>query len=321
MRLVKSNNSRKRRDRRRNRDRDDDDRRRGDWRDRHFNRRNIPPTGVVAVPRDDFGNRRRAIHRAPNEIARRILSEGSSEIPSLSEEINWRRRQSEVLVENPREDRAARQIRTGATERRAGVPLNGELRRSRGWGNRPPVERQPDANDNRSSEISVNENRERRTGAIERPPRQTRRTEIPGDNNAAGNEGQVSPIAPAPNPQENENSGDDERRRPPENRNRDDNNENTPRRQESQPRSESPGEERRTRNQSPPEESREQPPERQPEVSRPEPPERSEPRREEPRREEPRREEPRQEKPDKKDSPKEVDKPEPALPKKIEKDG
>jgi hypothetical protein len=300
--------SRNRNDDRRydNHNRNDNERR-----DRWF-ARNIPRNSVVAAPRDRFGNDRRAIHHAPVDLVSRVLSKDPAEIerPSLPRDSEIRdRRNNDVFVQTPRFSRLEQRVRTGAGERRSGAPLDEELRRSRNWGNRQPVQPAPSNSANNSPyEENSDRNRNRRTGAFERSPRPNRQSENTVDNN----------IVVATPPQQVTDSGNtnrrrdggDERRRS--DRNRSDNNVNQSPSEERRGRRESSPDERRSQDQPRREERREerqerrQPTEPRTETPRVESPrQRDEPKREEPKREEHKKEESPREKPPEKVSPKE----------------
>jgi len=75
----------------------------------------------------------------------------------------------EIRVENPKFEKAELRVRTGATERIIGVPLDENLRKARVQGNRMPLERTP-ITEVKSGGTEA-ESAIRNTGAVKRPPR------------------------------------------------------------------------------------------------------------------------------------------------------
>ncbi len=131
----------------------------------------VPPTGVVAVEVSEFGKGTRSIRTVPIEVAKKALSKTpfENENPPLP---NYRDLKSkanrEISAENPRNEEVAARVKTGATERIIGVPVDENLRKERIYGNRPPLERTPP-----SAEVRKNQGRTepRDTGAVKRVPR------------------------------------------------------------------------------------------------------------------------------------------------------
>jgi hypothetical protein len=114
----------------------------------------VPPGGVVAVEANEFGKGTRKTFSAPPDAAKRTLSKRvfESEIPPLPNYRELKGRVSrEIATENPRNELIGMNTKTGATERKIGVPIDENLRKERIYGNRVPVERTPptgEANEN-----------------------------------------------------------------------------------------------------------------------------------------------------------------------------
>ncbi len=138
----------------------------------------VPATGVVAVEANEFGKGTRNIRPAPLEIAKKTLSKTPFEndnppaLPNyknLKGKISW-----EIAAENPKNERFEAQVKTGATERTIGVPVDENLRKERVYGNRSPVERTPPTAEQQRENSGKTETRD--TGAVKRlfrpnPPR------------------------------------------------------------------------------------------------------------------------------------------------------
>lgn len=161
------------------RDRDDRDRDgrgfpRGGW-DNRETARHVPLSGVNGTRADDFGRRRERGNRVDSDdVARRVLN---SE-PNFDREGERfkRRRESDVsVVIEPKRDQ--RRGRPGAAERRQDTPVEQEIRQTRVYQDRRPVERRrPEDNtgDRVSGGADLNRrsgggNSNRQTGAVERP--------------------------------------------------------------------------------------------------------------------------------------------------------
>jgi hypothetical protein len=132
----------------------------------------VPPSGVVAVEASDFGKGTRSIRPAPIEVAKKALSKMpfENENPPLPDYRNVKGKMNrEILAENPRNEQIGMQVKTGATERKIGVPVDENLRKERIFGNRPPLERAPPGEEARENQ---GETETRDTGAIKRLPRQ-----------------------------------------------------------------------------------------------------------------------------------------------------
>lgn len=142
----------------------------------------VPPTGVVTVPADTFGLRRKFSKTAPLDIARTALKtnlENEPDAPELPDPRTLRSRPNRDFTAQPPPvvTNAPGPTRTGAGQRQRGVALDGELRRSRVFGNRPPVQPVPAKPD-----IQVQpggQQTPRRTGAVGRPTSPRRNTETP----------------------------------------------------------------------------------------------------------------------------------------------
>lgn len=131
----------------------------------------VPPTGVVAVEVNDFGRGTKRVRALTTETAKKVIEKTpfETENPPLPEfRAVKSRADREIVAENPRNEQVAVQVRTGATERKTGVPIDEKLRQQRVYGNRAPLERTPPI-------VETNENpfgsQMRGTGAIKREPR------------------------------------------------------------------------------------------------------------------------------------------------------
>ncbi len=253
----------------------------------------IPANAVVAVNAEEFGKRTRGYETAPLETAKVVLSKKNDENQTPPILPNYEQVKgkisTQILIENPRDNKAEREVQTGATQRENGKSLDRQLEKERIYGNRQKVEEQTRTDGNVDSG-----NREtRKTGAVTRPPiikqdeekQQTPdwnpRTPSGGNtNNDEERKNERKNIERKKQEDENQTPPIFEQRREEEKQRREENN-----RQEEKRREESNRRE---------EEKRREPPREEP---RREEPRREEPRREEPKREEPKREEPRPEKP------------------------
>lgn len=267
----------------------------------------VPPGGVVAVDRSEFGRGKNGYRKPPIETAKRALEKTLDErddssaiaLPTRSD-LNGRISR-EIAVENPRAETRGTRVRTGASERKGGAPTDENLRQERIFANRPPIQRTPPVETAAGENPARTERRE--TGAVKRQPR----TETARDGNSDGGNSVVQapggrPIRSTGGKSENNNDGDQtnstarERRRdreqtppvsvPPtqtEQQRRD-------RRQDSPPQPQQQ-EERRERRPSPPE-SRQSPPREEPK-----PPQQPQQRREEKPQQEQRRTQPSEEPP------------------------
>jgi hypothetical protein len=143
----------------------------------------VPLNSVISINTSQFGRDRSGFTTAPLEIARTAIARTPDVVktppvlPTLNE-LNGRLSR-EILTAPPQIVRIETPIRTGATDRKPDIPMDGELRSSRIFGNRSPVqlqtvENQPNTSRERNSET-------RRTGAVVRsvPVESSRETERP----------------------------------------------------------------------------------------------------------------------------------------------
>lgn len=141
---------------------------------RRFDRKpvefDVPPNGVVAVDAKNFGKGKKDFRIAPPELAQDVLSKSPSDIKDTPILPNHRdfKDKSDILVENPRNERIERQVRTGASDRKIGVSMDDNLRKERIHGNRPPIDRSP-PNESKEKEEEIKTER-RDTGAVKREP-------------------------------------------------------------------------------------------------------------------------------------------------------
>ena len=139
-----------------------------------------PPTGVITVPASDFGRNKIKFDNAPSDLAVKALAVNPSKSikpPALPtfKELNGDVSQ-DILVSNPKINRAETSIRTGATVRTSGASTGETLRNERIFGNRPPIEKAP-GKENQTD--GGDQTPIRSTGAVKRQPR----SEFPADNN------------------------------------------------------------------------------------------------------------------------------------------
>ena len=129
----------------------------------------VPLGGVVTVPTDTFGTRRRNGSTAPIDIARAVLRtnlESDLPAPALPDPRTLRtRRDRDFITRQPQVVTSAPgPTRTGAGQRQRGVALDGELRRTRVLGDWPQL---PSTTSTQSQ--PGGQNVPRRTGAVGRP--------------------------------------------------------------------------------------------------------------------------------------------------------
>ncbi len=133
----------------------------------------VPASGVISIPATEFGIKTKGFRPAPLDVAKRVLIKSPLEttdslgLPTYKE-LNGRIGK-EIRVENPKFEKAETLVRTGATERIIGVPLDENLRKARVQGNRMPLERIP-ITEVKSGRTEA-ESAIRNTGAVKRPPR------------------------------------------------------------------------------------------------------------------------------------------------------
>ncbi len=252
----------------------------------------IPANAVVAVDAEEFGKRTRGYQTAPLETAKVVLSRKNDENQTPPLLPNYEQVKgkisTQILIENPRDDRAEREVKTGATQRENGKSLDERLEKERIFGNRQPKV-VPETNNDGG--INPGNTEPRKTGAVTRRPKQeddTPRTpdwnpRTPDNGNTNNEEVRKNERKPVVRQKQ-----EDENRTPPILEQREEEKRREPRQTFPQQREEKPREEPRRE-----EPRREEKPREEP---RREEPKREEPR-QEPKREEPKREEPRQEKP------------------------
>ena len=131
----------------------------------------IPTTGVIAVEASEFGKGTKGIRPAPVDVAKKALSKMpfENENPPLPNYRDLKGKVNrEILAENPRNERLEARVKTGATARITGVPVDENLRKEKIYGNRQPFERTtPGAESNENPGKAETRN----TGAVKRVPR------------------------------------------------------------------------------------------------------------------------------------------------------
>lgn len=135
----------------------------------------VPPSAVVTVAKEQFGNQIKGTKTAPLDIAKVILSKDPDtmvkEIPSLPIGIDRKTAvRNEIIIEKPRV-KPEPIARTGVVERKVGVPMDAEIRQKKVFEDRKPVTRQGNSGGNEPVKTPAEGNTEiRRTGAVERSP-------------------------------------------------------------------------------------------------------------------------------------------------------
>ena len=142
-------------------------------------RRNVPPGGVVMMSDEEFGRGRGGIRRPTIEVARTVVGKDPDtiETPPILPPIEQveRKLTKEIRADTPPIIQVDRPVKTGAAERVANKPLDEDLRRTRIYGNRPPLVVQNPAPVTTNptgppTNAPVNVPQEtRRTGAVNRP--------------------------------------------------------------------------------------------------------------------------------------------------------
>jgi hypothetical protein len=131
----------------------------------------IPASAVVGVNEEEFGKRMRGYQTPSLETARKVLAKPINEnqtppiLPTYEEVKD--KISKEILIDIPRIDRKAEaQVKTGATERENGKPLDQKLQNERIFGNRQPkiIQEIKPENETKSGNTET-----RRTGAVNRP--------------------------------------------------------------------------------------------------------------------------------------------------------
>ncbi len=121
-----------------------------------------PPIGVIMASEEDFGRTAKGGRRAPDLIAKEILSKDPTAITVQDLPDPTARKRPvdrEIAAVKPRIEPITK---TGAAERQNDKPLDQELRQKRIYGDRPPVVRSEPV-------ISGEPTNKRQTGAVERP--------------------------------------------------------------------------------------------------------------------------------------------------------
>ncbi|MBK8303807.1 MAG: hypothetical protein IPK98_10565 [Chloracidobacterium sp.] len=124
-----------------------------------------PPIGVITVSEDDFGRTAKGGRRAPDLIAKEILSKDPADISNVRLPDPTERKRPmdrEIIAAKPRFEPTTK---IGAAERQNDKPLDQELRQKRIYGERSPVVR-VDRQDGPVFPKDVTEKRP--TGAVER---------------------------------------------------------------------------------------------------------------------------------------------------------
>ncbi len=129
-------------------------------------RNQVPPTGIIAVDASEFG-RAKNYRIPPQAVAKEVLTKvpndnQSPPILPTYKELNGNI-SKEILVQNPKVERINTQVKTGATERKIGVPMDEILREQKVYGNRSPIPRTTNGSETTNNSDSRTE---RKTGAV-----------------------------------------------------------------------------------------------------------------------------------------------------------
>ena len=136
----------------------------------------MPPSGVIAVSTASFGTTIKGGHTPPLNIANSVLSKPPTDIDppqlptytALTGKIG-----KDIIREQPKPDLIAAQTRVGAATRQTGQALDKELRTTRVFGGRQPVQGDPGG-------VRTNGSGDTRpTGAVVRPPVVTQASDPP----------------------------------------------------------------------------------------------------------------------------------------------
>lgn len=136
----------------------------------------VPVTGVVTVDQGDFGSKIMRVKNTPETIAKDILTKAPQDMPPLQLPANDRIPKTGVATSWPKVDPAVAQKTTGAAPRRTRAPLDSELKTTRIFGGRSPRQN-PE-----TSGAPVKTSEPRNTGAVERtPPTRVEPVRVPRD--------------------------------------------------------------------------------------------------------------------------------------------
>ena len=134
---------------------------------------NVPANAVVSVAMSDFGRDKRGFQTAPPMLAKSLLSKVPDEPVKAAPELPTYRDLNGKVSQEIRSVRPPMTkvdtISTGAADRKKDAPLDQELRKSRIFGNRPPLEINTGRGDIRP--VPSAEPDTRPTGAVGRPPK------------------------------------------------------------------------------------------------------------------------------------------------------
>ena len=143
-----------------------------------------PMTGVISVPRGQFGRSSRSITRLPDVTAREVIDKEPVIVNSppllptrreIGDDVSKDIRPDKPRVAKPAVDAK----RTGAATRTEKAPLDEKLKNSRMYGNRPPLQTTP-AQTTRDTGVGQPQT-QRRTGAVERKENTRTRPEVTGE--------------------------------------------------------------------------------------------------------------------------------------------
>jgi hypothetical protein len=138
----------------------------------------IPPSAVVTIAKEQFGNQIKGAKTAPLDVAKMVLSRDPDtikEAPQLpvGNVKTTATVKNEIIIEKPRV-KSEPIARTGVVERKIGVPMDEEIRQKKVFEERKPVTRQRDLSGGEKppvrGTIDGGGTEIRKTGAVERPP-------------------------------------------------------------------------------------------------------------------------------------------------------
>jgi FecR protein len=218
----------------------------------------IPPTGVISMPKDQFGRGIGGIKRLPVDEANQVLKKQVSEkelgqvLPGYEDSVGSQKstiaRQPVGVIRQTQDET----VQIGAAKRDTGTKLDETLRNERIYDNRKPVQRTDD-----NGEIKGAVGAEVETGAVSRPVRQSVDTQ--SDSTKPQNPvRRPSPKDDYPTTQTGNDSGGNTNRKPVERPSQEDvNTDRKPRYEpQRQPRNDSPPREEKPRYDPPPREEK-----------------------------------------------------------------
>lgn len=130
----------------------------------------VPAFAVIGVDASAFGRDTKGFSNLPEATAKEIITKTPEIIntpPILPTYKDLDGKVSrEILIDKPPVVKFDSDVKTGATDRKEGVPMDDELRKTKIYGNRPPLENNPDVKAGSGNDENT---KTPRTGAVGRP--------------------------------------------------------------------------------------------------------------------------------------------------------